>query len=721
MRTSDDHKMKEEEGRKKEKGRKEEKGRKTVRRKVVKGKSGLKDGADFRKPNMPETDNGATADEEAETRSEELRTVVDGLAESLSAGNEEAVVRAVDLFTSSVGVVEPKVRDSTVFRRSVQNLQQALIARGHDVAEDGILGPMTKTALRQIREHIKPPGTKPGPERAEPTSVRPVAMSDCAVTDIEDDRLGFKPYVLAIVRFLRARETESPLAIAVNARWGRGKTSFMSMIETQLGRVSGHEGVRFATDWFNPWKYSEREQVWASYLATVVRCIRGDLTWWGRLGFESSRILANVRENMTWGLGIRVLIAVALLILIGGLMWGDSTANLADTLPKDSLLKYAYERLGGGALGTVAQAIALLFVALYLYTSVADRLNLGLLKYLQQTERQDKARTLVQFESEMRSLNSAMPEDLKVVIFIDDLDRCRSEILWEMIEALQLLEVSRRCIFIIGMDVNIVARTIEESRPDLSYAVMADAESPLEHGGGYKFLEKIIQARVGLPAYGEAELSDLVSHAFSAGPEAVASTATADRPIAAVDVSTKNGPGDDSQGLVQKASAAVGRLYEAGRTLLGGGRETVLVDSDEIKQAAQDYGAACFGNPRRLKRFINSYRLYAYLAPNLPPARIARFLVLAEKWPALLDYLLRKPDLLPGLQDDFPRSAEWAFVEELAQNLTPGRGGISKDNRSEIKNLLTGNDGTDPFTADNLRALSTWYDFRYYAPPAKKQ
>ena len=276
-----------------------------------------------------------------------------------------------------------------------------------------------------------------------------------------------------------------------------------------------------------------------------------------RLGFESSRIWANLWGNMSWGLGIRVLIAVALLILIVGLMLGDdSTTNLGDALPENSLLKYAYERLSVGALGAVAQGIALLFVCLYLYTSVADRLNLGLLKYLQQTERQDKARTLVQFESEMRRLNSAMPEDLKVVIFIDDLDRCRSEILWEMIEALQLLEVSRRCIFIIGMDVNIVARTIEESRPDLSYAVMTDAESPLEHGGGYKFLEKIIQVRVGLPAYGKAELSGLVSHAFSAGPEADVMTAAADRPIAAVDVPTKNGPGDDSQGLVQKASAA---------------------------------------------------------------------------------------------------------------------------------------------------------------------
>ena len=250
---------------------KEEKKEEEVRRKAGMGKDSVETDVDRPDPNMPEADTGGTANEAADARSEELRTVVDHLAETLYGDDEDAIVRGIDLFTSSVGAVEPKVRDSEVFRRSVLNLQEALKAHGHDVPEDGILGPMTKTALRQVGESINPPATEPGPEGPEPTSVRPVAVSDRAVTDIEDDRLGFTPYVLAIVRFLRARETESPLAITVNARWGRGKTSFMSMIETQLSRISGHEGLRFATAWFNPWKYSDREQVWAAYLARTVQ------------------------------------------------------------------------------------------------------------------------------------------------------------------------------------------------------------------------------------------------------------------------------------------------------------------------------------------------------------------------------------------------------------------------------------------------------------------
>jgi hypothetical protein len=64
------------------------------------------------------------------------------------------------------------------------------------------------------------------------TPVRLQTISDEAVGDLSRDSLGFRPYVDALVRFLRANETQPPLAIAVRAPWGRGKTAR----ETNSGR-----------------------------------------------------------------------------------------------------------------------------------------------------------------------------------------------------------------------------------------------------------------------------------------------------------------------------------------------------------------------------------------------------------------------------------------------------------------------------------------------------
>ncbi len=48
------------------------------------------------------------------------------------------------------------------------------------------------------------------------------------------DRLGFAPIVNALHTFLKSRETQLPLVIAVDAPWGRGKSSFMKMLERKL-------------------------------------------------------------------------------------------------------------------------------------------------------------------------------------------------------------------------------------------------------------------------------------------------------------------------------------------------------------------------------------------------------------------------------------------------------------------------------------------------------
>jgi len=48
------------------------------------------------------------------------------------------------------------------------------------------------------------------------------------------DRLGHEPYASAIARFIRHRDTRSPLTIGIAAPWGVGKTSLMRMVQEDL-------------------------------------------------------------------------------------------------------------------------------------------------------------------------------------------------------------------------------------------------------------------------------------------------------------------------------------------------------------------------------------------------------------------------------------------------------------------------------------------------------
>ena len=66
------------------------------------------------------------------------------------------------------------------------------------------------------------------------------------------------------------------------------------------------------------------------------------------------------------------------------------------------------------------------------------------------------------------------------------------------------MHVSERCIFILGLDLEIVSDSIEEGIPELSKSVKP-VDGNYQHGRGYQFLEKIIHTRINVPHYSSDE------------------------------------------------------------------------------------------------------------------------------------------------------------------------------------------------------------------------
>jgi photosystem II stability/assembly factor-like uncharacterized protein len=59
-------------------------------------------------------------------------------------------------------------------------------------------------------------------------------LDDRPLTDLDKDLLGHRPAVLALSAFMRNRDTEPKLTIAITAPWGMGKSSMMGMLRGQL-------------------------------------------------------------------------------------------------------------------------------------------------------------------------------------------------------------------------------------------------------------------------------------------------------------------------------------------------------------------------------------------------------------------------------------------------------------------------------------------------------
>lgn len=613
----------------------------------------------------------------------------------------------------------------------VEDLQKWLLSYDRTVALDGRLGPQTLAAVERAyadsqskraveveseaastefgtkaagstaqQARVDQPEPTPTPEVAEETvSARPVALSDAAVDDISQDRLGFRPYVEAVADFILAEQTRAPLAIAINARWGQGKTSFMRMLEGQLKQKVEATTTRVGTTWFNPWKYSEPEQVWAAFVANVTRCLQDNLTPEQSRRFKWGRFRQKWHRHADLAFVLRLLVAAAFLILVVGIAFTMKWVEFENwSTQGNTFLAAAYKAVStslSSGWGYVLLGPFALLAIIYGYVTFTKNLGLNLLEYVEKTDFKDKIGTLSQFEDEMRRLAKAVPEDLKVIVFIDDLDRCKGRVLGEIIEALQLAEVSHTCIFVMAMDMHIVANVIETERAELAHS--AGSATRMEHGSGYKFLEKIIQARITLPAHSEKDMEGLVDAAM-AGPET-------DKAQSAEERRAKSGGRRQAD-----PTAFVDRMRKG----LGLERPKVSEmpsDSEAVVAAAKYFGSRHFSNPRRLKRFINGFRLQAYLTAAVRPGaasvdRLARFLVLAEKWPAVVHYMLEH-DLgsLDVMGQQHAESTNSMSAE--INRIKPGE-------QKKLYELLDGRDRKDPLKAQEWKALAEWYGFDYY-------
>lgn len=130
--------------------------------------------------------------------------------------------------------------------------------------------------------------------------------SDEPVADKAQDRLGYRPAVEALAAFIRNKDTDPRVTLAVTGEWGSGKSSIMRMLQTELRRAG------FRTAWFNAWHQQQEGRP----LTALFNAIREQAV---PSVFRSPIAALRVRSRLIWGRGWLyriVAIAVPLLVLL---------------------------------------------------------------------------------------------------------------------------------------------------------------------------------------------------------------------------------------------------------------------------------------------------------------------------------------------------------------------------------------------------------------------
>ncbi|MFQ5399919.1 MAG: P-loop NTPase fold protein [Anaerolineae bacterium] len=322
-----------------------------------------------------------------------------------------------------------------------------------------------------------------------------------------EDKLGFTPYANTLRDIILDDNTRTPLTIGIFGSWGSGKTSLMKLIEQGLKEKAAEEesGKKTHTVWFNAWLYSKEQALWRALVMQVLAAIRkvrgGDAAVREELNSLAEKFYRAAGPPELGSLTIKAADllnepgnASITLALQQGI---DLLASISDGLQED----------GADAQVTVAKALR----DQVRRTTAAMKL--------------DRIESLEQFREQFQNLIEAHVAQFgTLVVFVDDLDRCLPEKAVEVLEAIKLFMDVEGCIFVLGIDQDVIQRGIRLRYGELGGAavydgapLLLDAEL-LEQGpsryrafmqeltrgeedviDGGRYLEKIIQIPFTLP------------------------------------------------------------------------------------------------------------------------------------------------------------------------------------------------------------------------------
>jgi hypothetical protein len=518
-------------------------------------------------------------------------------------------------------------------------------------------------------------------DRKEPTNVRETVL-DSSISDqpSKSDKLGFEPYVTAIADFLTHPNTKGPLTLSVEGEWGTGKSSFMLQLAELLEQKE--RTVRF-----NAWRHDKEDALWAAFALKFVRDLSEKMSWWGRMVAKFKLRWHRYDWEEGWfNFALFLLCSVIFVIVTAQLIryfrieGFHKIAELATREDGKSFAKIL--GLTGGA--------GYLVLGFYLVKKLKDffvnPLHIDLKRYLDTPNYKGHAAFIEDFHRDFsRIVETYAGKNKKVFVLIDDLDRCEVPKAADLMQALNLMiSDSPQLIFIIGMDREKIAAGLavkyEKLLPYLSPSASAssspaqpsfDAICGLEYG--YTFIEKFIQLPFRVPQPSPANVQRFLT---SLNDEAQ------------IDYNKEIPLSAQRPDLVDIVSDK---------------------DSPTVNNIVLTVAPALDYNPRRIKQFINTFRLQTHIASRtglfaepdpeskyapLTLERLGKFVAIMLRWPLLAADLDRDHTLLSDLQEvawklQSEADSRWASKKKLIRLL---REGFEVDSDGEVKPVSLGKD-----------------------------
>lgn len=474
-------------------------------------------------------------------------------------------------------------------------------------------------------------------------------QTDNPVRDMKGDKLDRYRFAEYLVSLLNNIEYETgSFSFHIYGTWGAGKSSVLNFMKTILEQKENDNKNSDANNWivveFNAWQHQNLKYPWWTLLDIIYNKVKHRLSYRTRF------------REWLWrfsSLGLNHYLALIIAILITAFFTIPIFSPGSIKLFDENIIKLVAGILtiGGIIIGAFRYS---LFgsekAAEYYIESTQDPMN--------------------KFKNRFNKFIKDCAPD-RVVIIVDDLDRCKSSFVVELLENIQTLFKKARVVFIISADKKWINASYEIEYDKIKNFIGEKGKSL-----GALFTEKMFQISVSLPGVIDSIRKSYWSSIL--GTEAPKKETLEPEVIKEIDKAVKD---DQIKNLLSKTS---GMSFEKDHAIrleivkkLG---DKKIYNKTEHKLI--EYYKFLDNNPRSMKRLVNCFsinRVSALLSHiDIDHHQLILWTILAIRWPVIGEFLIRNP----GTLNRALNNANVELPSEIKE--------LYKDD--DVMNVLNGND-----------------------------
>lgn len=300
-------------------------------------------------------------------------------------------------------------------------------------------------------------------------------LSDSPVSSRDSDYFGYSTFAGALAEIIDNEATDTPLTVALSAPWGAGKTSVATMIEADLTRAIAQRGGERGriVCWFNAWEHNDAHHLGASLAAQVARTANCHRQRWRRVlePLPAAMLSPQNRWRRVFVTLLATVAAAAILVI------ADPTRQFVE-----GTLQVRPAVVGGAG--------SLLWLGLMTWRGLFSTAS-NAARFVDDPASEAARGSMSEVKEQLGRLIDQATRGGRLLIFVDDLDRCRAS------RAVEIFEVCSQLLAHPGV-VTVLLADMETLAHAATVAYGSEVGST-EQDMGRRYLEKLVQIELDLP------------------------------------------------------------------------------------------------------------------------------------------------------------------------------------------------------------------------------